>query len=379
MKRLQLAHKYCISVLFTVFVFLNPVWLKAGTPVIDVHVDPRMELLYIVWSMTDWPKYFGAYSETSPYAKDVATTFHPHVNHPAVRIFTEMAQNGSNWAFDAPPNWILCYGPPPKLEPIAPIPEGIVKRAGGTEKVAKLAESFRAFAKDTNFEAFFNAHRPLYDKLETEYRYVGKVDTRWKTLVNFFGTSPTHATVILTPLCYLGNYGPHVQMVDGSVHFFQIDSPTNYSKGAFTFDQDRIGGLIFHEFGHSFANEAVLAYSERNKHSDWLPMIIDSMHKQGYGDWNTVLCESVVRAGEICLAEFGGETDLGKKRRKELLERGWYWVPAMSERMNEFPSHREQYPTFASFMPRLFQVLDELEPITENTPGEFHGTRSRTH
>jgi len=361
------------------FFFFLSIGLQAVTPTVNVRVDSRMEMLFIVWSMTDWPRHFTPYAETSPYAKDVEASFGSFRDHSAIRLFREIAKSDRNWAFDAPPEWILCYGPPPEMELLTPLPEEIIKRLGGVEKGAKLIEAFRKFARDTNFKAFFLAHGDFYKKLETDYQQVGRLETRWKTMTRFFGVAPMEATVILAPLSYFGNYGLQIQMPNGSNHFVLVDSPANYIRGSYVFDSDSIGALIYHEFGHCFVNKTVLAYPGRNARAGWMPLIGEAMRKQGYADWDTVICESVARASEICLAEFGGEPDLANRRRKESIAREWYWVPALAERMMEFPARRDFFPDFATFVPRLLETLDELEPITETTLGEFQGTRPRKH
>lgn len=360
------------------FLFVATVALHAKSPVsLNVSVDPRIELLYIVWGATKFPQHFRPYENKSRYAEDVSKAFGPFMNHRAVRLFDELTRGGRNWAFDAPPTWILCYGPSPMLEPITPLPERVLQAGGGMQALSQLVDAFRAFARDTQFDAFFNAHHAFYEQLEQNFHQSTRSDACWTTLTQFFGTAPDHAEILLAPQYNLGNYAVKIQDFHNSSFFYEITSPKNYKNEVYCFDSYEMTTLIFHEFGHSFSNPAVLAFPGRTAHSDWLPLIIDSMRKQAYTDWDTVLCESVVRAGELYFLERLAGLDWAERRRQELIKEGWFWVPYLAERMKIFPLHRNIYPTFTAFMPYLLQVLDDLEPTIEIVPDKFQGTRAR--
>ena len=103
-------------------------------------------------------------------------------------------------------------------------------------------------------------------------------------------------------------------------------------------------------------------------------MVEQAMRNAHYGEWTAVVFESVVRACESRLAEKMGETERAKRNLEHQVLASFFWVPALAERLKEYEGNRDRYPVFSSFIPRLFEALDELAPEVLDVP-MFKGTR----
>ena len=199
---------------------------QAAVPSIEVTVDSRIELLYVVQSMSKWSQ--QVLIEENPYYKEAAAYFSNFKNHEAVKLYNDMMDARTNWAYDAPLSWILHYGPPPALESLAVLDEDVIKRAGGQEKADALIKAFRTFARDSKFMEFFKKHEYFYRKIENDYIQKGKIEARIKVLTDYFGSPVANAYVIIAPLFNQGCYGPRVQ-VGSKKYIYDVMSPVKNS------------------------------------------------------------------------------------------------------------------------------------------------------
>jgi hypothetical protein len=94
------------------------------------------------------------------------------------------------------------------------------------------------------------------------------------------------------------------------------------------------------------------------------------MRASAYPQWLTVVIEHVDRAVAVRLA-FG---ELGEDAGEQALEyekaSSFAYVEALAERLKEYEQHRDRYPTFRDFAPRLIAVFDEL--AARDLPAAFY-------
>jgi hypothetical protein len=220
----------------------------------------------------------------------------------------------------------------------------------------------RKFVKDTGFEEFmgqqeiyFTAAAIRMNELVTRRAYLTWFDS-------FFGPRPNaRYEVIVGLLNGGGNYGCSVRLADGSeditpvIGVWRIDS-----NGLPEFSNSVIPTLI-HEFCHPYVNPTVekfarpLENSGRRIHAT----CAETMRSQAYTNWQTVLCESLVRASVV---RYMRANDTRRKALAEIREqhdRGFVWVEDLSNLLAEYEKHRDQYPTLEAFMPRIVAFFDE--------------------
>ena len=165
---------------------------------INVLVDPRIELLAVVQYLSGYGERFGLITRYDmPYKHDVMGYFALFKEHPAVKLFARMSAD--NFNFDAPPAAMLHLSEPPDLSLEAPFTDYLKKRAGGEERLEEFVKSLRDFARETQFMAFFEAHKGTFlqtvfdahEKLR-DIDYIG-------TLENYFGMKQHSYNIILVP------------------------------------------------------------------------------------------------------------------------------------------------------------------------------------
>ena len=84
-----------------------------------------------------------------------------------------------------------------------------------------------------------------------------------------------------------------------------------------------------------------------------------AMAVQAYGNWQTLLNESLVRAATICYMQAHDyPLRTVKAMLVEELSRNFYWMPELVGLLHEYERERSAYPTFASFCPRIAAFFD---------------------
>jgi hypothetical protein len=117
---------------------------------------------------------------------------------------------------------------------------------------------------------------------------------------------------------------------------------------------------VVHEFGHSYVNPVVEAHAEQLRPAaQRLFALVDTqMKQQAYGDWDTMMIESLNRA---CEARYEADV-LGaaayEKAVHANVERGFRWTGELAELLKEYEQHRDRYATLDAFFPRVVEFFE---------------------
>ena len=80
-----------------------------------------------------------------------------------------------------------------------------------------------------------------------------------------------------------------------------------------------------------------------------------------YGNWQSMLNESLVRAAVI---KYYKDTGYGQQVINERLELenklGFPWIKELSEKLDYYDSNRNQYPNFEYFVPELVIFFNQV-------------------
>lgn len=174
-------------------------------------------------------------------------------------------------------------------------------------------------------------------------------------------------TIILAPLFHEGGFGGWIQRPDGRFDVYAILGPTDTFEGIPIFWPSAwLKYIVWHEFGHSFVNPITERFrQEIAKYSSLYDPIAEVMKKQAYGDWESCVNEHIIRAIEIrrIYREMGkAAADIMLQEEKS---QGFIYIEALSERLKDYETQRDRYPTFLDFYPELIKVFEEL----------YHSTR----
>ncbi len=334
----------------------------AARPALRARVDPRIELMSIIFRLAGNPEYNMPCS-TSPYSYEVEKHFGRFVSHPAIRKAQEL-RNRRRIVFDAVPSIAVHVIDALELKekvPLDPPPPRLDPRWKPAE-AREFLELVRQFVKDSDFAGFVEAHRPLYLASAIRMNEVlRRYDIR-RWLDQYFGVQPdAQYGVIVGLLVGGGNYGMSVQFPDGREEITPVIGCAHFDEhGIPVIDDAAWLPTIVHEFCHPYSNplfhknpepfrRAGVKLLERNR---------EAMAGQAYGSWEAVICETLVRASVVRYLAANHGNQIASEELKEQRERSWKWLPGLCEKLEEYEAHRDVYPTFEQFLPEVARYLD---------------------
>jgi hypothetical protein len=325
---------------------------------VDVSVDPRVELISIIFRLAGHPEYSQA--KVPGYAKDVDEHFAPVKDHPVVQTARRLrAQYGVS--YDAPMSLAVHLKDAVSLAPavpLAPRPEGLDRRWKSWE-LAVFLDQARDFAAAGRFQEFFDRHKDLYDQAVARIQPVlAEAHLEW--FDEFFGTaSSCEFHLVLGMLNGPNCYGARLWGQDRRELYCILGVWSVDRRGVPVFGAGVIPTVV-HEFDHSYVNPVV---------DKWRPQLRKSgqaiyktqqqrMERLAYGTWQTMINESLVRASVIRYTRrFKGRGSAMQATWGEGAL-GFVWMADLVELLGEYEHNRREYPTFDAFMPQVVEFFD---------------------
>lgn len=333
-------------------------------PRITVSVDPRVELVSIIFRLAGNKEY--GRGRLPGYVRDVESHFGPHKDHAAVGYARELRQKHSI-SYNAPMGLAvymtdtLTFG---ERSPLSPLPAELDDR-WTPETAREFLAQARKFSEDTGFNAFFEAHRPLYRAAELGLQEVLDKHARLEWFDSFFGPRKgAEFKTVLSLLAGGSNYGARLKLPDGSEELYSILGVWRADKeGAPVFPPDMASTLV-HELGHSYTNPVVARFESRlRKPGEKIySHVADSMKEQAYGNWSTMMSESVLRACELRYALATGGPEAVKKRVAYENSRSFYWVGELGELLARYEEQPRKYKDFTEFFPQVAAFFEAYAP-----------------
>ena len=326
---------------------------------LEVSVDPRIELLATVQVLSGSGERGRINDYDFAYRRNIEEYFADHKDHPVVQTFSWMEQRG--FSYDAPPTAMLHLSDPPGLKVTTPFTGYLALRGGGRQQLEDFISELRDFATETDFMTFYRANRGSLQHMVQRVSEKTRKTDYVTVLEDYYGTEQHGYHVVLAPL-FRGSYGPRLRRPDGTHNIYSIIEPTGLKDGVPLFSTgENLRYLVWHEFGHSFVNPLATEHiTEIEKYSSLFKPLADRMKKQAYGTWKICVNEHIVRAVHVRLTR----RKVGKAAAESMLQRekarGFAYVPALCERLEEYEANRDKYPTFKSFYPRLINVFKTL-------------------
>ncbi len=346
---------------------------------LQVEVDPRIELLAALQAVSGYDDRFGLLTRFDfAYKNEVLDQFGPFADHPAVALFDSMSQN--SFSFDAPVQAVLHLSAPPQLTPIADYPSEIVDRAGGRETLDRFVTLLRDFALKTDFTNFYSSHRPFYDSIIAIAEDTIGTQNYVAMLEDYYGMSQHGYHIVLAPLMHQGGFGPRVSLPDGSYDVYNITGPNAVDESGLPVfsNAENFRHIAMHEFGHSFVNPLADHHHDLVIQYDTLfEPIREAMEAHYYRNWVTCVNEHIVRAVTTRMAYINSGDKMGDKVMQNEVDRGFVYIGALTDKLKEYESNRDRYPTFADFYPTLISAFEpflHVDVVKKFRLDEFRGT-----
>jgi hypothetical protein len=334
---------------------------RAAEVKLDASVDPRVELMSIIFRLAGNPEYNQPRSQ-SPYAEAVAAHFGPFREHAVVQTAARLRRE-RGVSFDAVMSMAMHIQDTDGFAERVPFdraPPRLDKRWRVEDARVFLREA-RDFARQSGFSGFFRAHRALYKEAARRMRDTLSRRGYLAWFDKFFGARPQARFHVYIGMLNGGCcYGSGIQFPGGAEEICPV-------IGAWTFDADGvptfgegIAGTVVHELCHSYTNAYV------NKHEAALRPAGEAMFRHcaermkqmAYGTWQTMMYESLVRA---CVVRYLDDTDGPAAARKEIARqrgKGFEWVGDLSAVLAKYEADRQRYPTFDDYMPQVVAFFD---------------------
>ena len=346
----------------------------AGTPEVQVRVDPRVELMSVIFRLAGNPEYNQP--RVPSYAKAVDEHFADHKDHAVIQLARKLRRT-RGVSFDAVMSMAVHLKDARTLGeavPLDPRPASLDQRWKPHE-VRAFRDAARRFAHEAEFQDFFDKHTALYEHAVSGMKEVLARDAKLDWIEGFFGVPPKASFQLTLGLLNGGAcYGPRVLHPDGreDIHCVLGVWLTD-AEGQPRFDRSVLP-IVVHEFCHSYCNPLVDAHAESLRPAGqrlW-PAVAEQMKQQAYADWKTMMYESVVRAAVVrYMAAAEGEAGR-RKQAADDKQRGFLWIDELSSLLASYEKERARYKTLSDLMPRVVAVLDsyadELDKQDKHRP-----------
>lgn len=330
---------------------------------VDVRVDPRVELVSIVFRLAGSDEY-NMKNSKSPYADDVEAHFGKFRDHPTVRLARDL-RSTRGIGYDAVMSLAVHLGddvanPAPRtpLDPRPPLLEGRWSPAAARDFI----ESLGAFVRDTDFAGFLDKNRDRYERSAAKLSAVVNRRDYVGWFNGFFGERPAaRFTVIVGMLEGGGNYGVSMRHHDGREEITPVIGIYQWDVNGLPAIGDEVTSTIVHEFCHSYTNAIVdTHYAELQHAGDVLfERNAELMRRQAYSGGRTVLYETLVRGvvAHYMATQIGPAA--GKRQTIFEMARGFRWTSGLVGLLAEYDGARDKYPRFEDFVPRVVAYLNE--------------------
>jgi hypothetical protein len=167
------------------------------------------------------------------------------------------------------------------------------------------------------------------------------------------------------------NYGATCRTPDGKAEFYCIlGTWFSDAEGLPAFNQLMMDTVI-HEFCHSYANPVIdhRQIELRAAGETLFAGVAAAMQRQAYGNWKTMLYESLVRACTIRHVHRYRGAVAAWWRTLDDRSRGFEWIGELSDLLGEYESQRDRYPTLDSFSPRIVAFFNQRAQKSPRPPG----------
>ncbi len=338
----------------------NPADSAGGA--LPARVDARVELLSLIFRLAGSNEYNQPLAK-SPYADEADAHFGKLRDHPVVKKAAAL-RSERGVSYDAVMSMALHIEDTVNLRERIPFdqsPPRLDKRWGVAGARDFLAHA-REFVRQTEFNRFFADHAKLYAAAAqrmtarlAERKYVQWFD-------GYFGARP-HAEflVIVGMLNGPCNYGAGVVFPDGREEITPVIGASEFDSDSIPVFTDAIASTVVHEFCHTYTNPIVDQWADKLE-----PAAVrifatceNEMRRQAYGDWKTMLRETLVR---VCVVRYLRATDGAAAAREEIRQqesRAFRWIGPLSDVLAQYEAQRERYKAFEDFMPRVVEFLSE--------------------
>jgi hypothetical protein len=339
---------------------------------LKVIVDPRVELMGVIFHLAGNPEYNKCRSKI--YLKNLNEYFVGPRDHPAVKMAAKLRKT-RGVSYDA----VMCIAVHiedvnscREIVPFEPRPETLDGR-WRIDETREFLEKCRNFVKATDFNAFLAMNKSQYDTATARLQQLIDTEADLAWFDEFFGPrDDVDFNLIISILNGPGNYGCRV-ILDGRTKIYSIIGAWRVDWlgwGNPTFSPGVISTVV-HEFSHSYCNPLVEKYMKGFEPfgEKYFPRVGKKMKSQAYGNWQTMMRESLVRVCEVRYAMANGGKERARQAANYNIGRGFHWTKELSELLDLYEKQRDKYRTLEDFMPEIVKFFQNYDGPPEQSKG----------
>ncbi len=323
---------------------------KSAARPFTVSVDPRVELMSILFRLAGNPEY--SQGRVPSYVQDVDNHFGRFHDHPAVQQAKKLRQT-RGISFNAPMGLAVHVTDAVSLEekiPLAPLPDSMDSR--WTPATAKgLLALARTFVADTDLKTFLDKHAPLYQVAVRRMQETLDKQGHLEWFDSFFGPRKgADFRVVLGMLNGGPSYAARLKRADGREDLYSVIGVWRIDSQGQPIFPPEVVPIVVHEFTHSYTNALVDQFAKEMKGpgEKIFPFVAAEMRQQAYSDWKTMMYESLNRAcGLRYLLAAEGPAAMQKQAQQESA-RSFYWVGELAEVLGEYDTQPRKYSDLAT-------------------------------
>jgi len=327
---------------------------------VTVSVDPRVELISIVQTLSEYPQRlpFLMTEEHFPYRADVEGHFTRFRRHAVIKVFDELSSR--RLSFSGPPESMLYLGGTLAIKSELLLDSLLMGRYEGQDGFRNFLPLLLDFARESNFAQFYNEHRNYYERIVDSvvsrmgiWNYVAELEA-------FFGKKQASYNIVLVSLYGPVGFGPRLRTARGEQHIYSILGPKTVQDNTPMFgNEEYFNVMLRHEFSHSFVNPLTEAHRDQVlRYSDRFDRLPEVAREKACGDWEECTNEHIVRTVTTYLA-FQESQEAGERALAHETKQGMIFVSSLVDRLKEYTNDRKRYPTLDSFYERLIEVFAE--------------------
>ncbi|MCP4259495.1 MAG: DUF4932 domain-containing protein [Planctomycetes bacterium] len=335
-----------------------PVVYRANVGKITIEVDPRVELIGIVFRLASSPEFNDG--TLRPYAKAIERHFGDFDGHPVVKMAAQLRQTRS-MSCDGPMSLAVHIDDNFRLRKTPEDWPSTLDYRWEKQETTEFLMKLRQFAAETKFNEFFKAQRDIYETgIQSCKDLIGPLNLE-KWLVDFFGVKDCgDLKLVLGFVNGFFNYGRRFADGRTSEKYAIIGMRPFDPANTVIFRPIQMGTTV-HEFCHSFVNPVVEKYMDRLQPAGERLFAVHgpAMRMKGYQKWESVMYETAVRACVMSFVRHSFEPMYLDYFLKDEVKAGFVWIEDAGNFLKTYESNRDKYPTFESFFPEFADFLNE--------------------
>jgi len=298
------------------------------------------------------------------YDNDIESYFGKFKNHDAVKVAKEYRNNGIG--YDAV--MTLAINLTIKNDGVYLNDEiyNNIDSRWNKKRLDIFVEKLNSFYRETKFHDFYLSHQDIYSQAVTAMNNILHNSMNFSWFGEFFGVTKSNENfnVIVSLVNAKHNYGPKIIHADSTESVYAIIGcpPKTDSEGNPQFSVHGTVSLIVHEFSHSFCNHLIDDNYDKFEQAGEIihPIIVETMRRQAYPQWSTILSEALVRASTINYFQKNADRKLLNEMLKNEESKGFFWMEQMVKKLNAYDRERSKYPTLESFMPEIVNLYNDI-------------------